>query len=309
MTHSLTHADSTPESFIPAFAQAVAEAGLGWPEIIADGEIHRFHVDGDRSNTQNGYCLLALFPRPWGFYGTWRDGELIYWYATRQAALTPEEDPQLRENIERAKREHQQEQAQQWQQASEFAAYALKKSRLAPADHPYLVKKGVQPHEIRVDPKGNLLIPIVDEQRHLLSLQVIDPDGSKRFLPHGRTKGGFFLIEGRHASSLLICEGFATGATLHEATGCPVVIAFSCHNLEPVTQVVQRLHPRARIILGADNDQWTDGNPGVTHAVKVARQLGVEVLIPDFAGMDVSTKPTDWNDWYRLRRQAQEVVS
>ena len=117
-------------------------------------------------------------------------------------------------------------------------------------------------------------------------------------MPGGRMQGRFHLIEG--GERVGIAEGYATAATLHEQTGDTVFVAFNAGNLKSVAVTARAMYPTAQLIIWADNDQFTDGNPGVTkaqEAATVSRANAVE--IPDFSGYDLSTRPTDWNDYYR----------
>jgi putative DNA primase/helicase len=169
------------------------------------------------------------------------------------------------------------------------------------------VQKNVEPHGTRQDRHGNLVVPISDGQT-LTSLQFIGADGSKRFLSGGRISGCWFAIRGKKDGPILIGEGFATMATLTQETGAPAVIAFHAGNLKPVAQAVRRLNPKDDIVICGDDDQWTEGNPGRTKAKAAALEIGAMLLIPDFTGMDLSGRPTDWNDLCSLRQQDREVV-
>lgn len=97
---------------------------------------------------------------------------------------------------------------------------------------------------------------------------------------------------------LFICEGYATGASIHEATGHAVAVAFDSGNLKPVAEALRRKYPETKLIICADNDQWTEGNPGTTKAKEAAEAVGAAIVCPSFT--DVSTKPTDFNDMVRL---------
>src|SRR5438094_10627247 len=103
-----------------------------------------------------------------------------------------------------------------------------------------------------------LLIPLCDSTGQLHSLQTIDSAGEKRFMAGGAGKGHYFLI-GEPQDVLRVCEGYATGATLHQATGYAVAIAFHAGNLEPVAAQLRGHFTRLRIVVCADDDQWTDG--------------------------------------------------
>lgn len=114
-------------------------------------------------------------------------------------------------------------------------------------------------------------------------MQFIGEDGAKRFLSGGRIAGCYCPI-GRPQDSLLICEGYATGATLYAATGRAVAVCFSAGNLQPVARALRMKFPRLRLIVCADND-LTPGNPGLTHATQAARAVGGFVAVPRFEGV------------------------
>jgi len=161
-----------------------------------------------------------------------------------------------------------------------------------------------------------LVVPIQDTSGALLSLQTIGPDGDKRFLPGGRTRGGFQLI-GTTFDVVLVCEGFATGAALHESTGHSVAVAFSSGNLDAVALAMRERFPAAEVVVCADDDAGTDGNPGVTMARKAAQSAGGTVAVPVFGAVRPEDA-TDFNDLRQLRgdaavqsavRQAREAHS
>lgn len=143
--------------------------------------------------------------------------------------------------------------------------------------HAYLAQKGVQAHGIR-QRGGLLLVPMMDAEGALWNLQKIDGNGQKRFLP-GRKRGLFYGIRGRNV--MAICEGFATAASLHEATGWHVVCAFDAGNLLPVAEA---LAGRCPIIIAADHDE-----AGLSHGQKAADAIGARLMVPQTPG-------ADWND-------------
>lgn len=181
--------------------------------------------------------------------------------------------------------------------AAQVAELLLKSSTPAPADHPYLTRKGVRPHGLRTD-GVNLLIPMRDTSGKLHSLQRIAPDGDKRFQPGGRVKGCYFGI-GKPDGVLIVCEGFATGASIHEATGQAVAMAFNAGNLVEVAQALHAKYPALRLILAADDDHQTSGNPGVTKATEAARAVGGLLATPRFP-QGRGDKDTDFNDLHKL---------
>ena len=137
-----------------------------------------------------------------------------------------------------------------------------------------MIAKGVQPHGIRQD-RDLLLIPMRDASGALHSLQTIGTDGSKRFLSGGRVTGCYFGI-GKPDGTLCIAEGYATGASIFEATGYAVAVAFNAGNLDAVARELRGKYPDMRIIVCADDDYRTDGNPGIREARPRPRVLSAD---------------------------------
>jgi hypothetical protein len=136
-----------------------------------------------------------------------------------------------------------------------------------------------------------------DVSGELRSLQFIAPDGGKKFLPYGRVTGCHFAI-GKPNGTLCIAEGLATGATVHEATGHAVAVAFNASNLEAVAVALRAKLPDASMIVCADDDYRTEGNPGIAAATKAARAVGGLLAVPDF-GDGRPEGATDFNDLAR----------
>ena len=106
-------------------------------------------------------------------------------------------------------------------------------------------------------------------------------DGRKTFLTGGRKRGCYYAI-GRPVDALCIAEGYATAASIHEATGQATACAFDAGNLEPVARALRGKFPRSRITVCADNDSGTPGNPGVRYAEAAARAVRGFLAVPLF---------------------------
>ena len=132
----------------------------------------------------------------------------------------------------------------------------------------------------------------------ITSLQFINCDGEKRFLSGGE-KGGYLIGKIEAGKPIYIAEGFATGASIHEATGHAVVVAFDAGNLRKIADALRAKYPDAVIVLCADDDYQTEGNPGLTKATEAARSVGALLAIPDF-GANRPDKATDFNDMVSL---------
>lgn len=276
-----------------AFRDAMEKSGLLTREpLIADRRLHRFHVEGDKPNTRNGWYIFFPDGLPAGAYGSWRTGYKWSWCAKDRKSLTPRELAEYRRRMEQARLAREAEEQDRRKQAAKKAAAIWNASPPAPDTHPYLLRKGVRAHGVRLY-KGSLVIPLRDHAGTLHSLQFIGGEGNKRFLSGGRKRGCFFLI-GSPLDSVCICEGFATGATIHESTGLQVAIAFDAGNLLPVTKALRAKFPQVKITLCADNDALTPGNPGLTKAREAAAAVGALLAVPPCVG--------DFNDFFAGRR-------
>jgi putative DNA primase/helicase len=113
------------------------------------------------------------------------------------------------------------------------------------------------------------------------SLQTIAPDGNKMFMSGGRIKGCYFGI-GKPKGALIVCEGFATGASIHECTGHAVAVAFNAGNLEAVAVALRIKYPDFKIIIAADDDHQTPSNPGLTKATAAFKAACASLAVPVF---------------------------
>ena len=200
-----------------------------------------------------------------------------------------------------------------------------------PSSHPYLVNKGIDQdfEDLRVSTKtqlsettvcqeGMLLVPMrLDGE--LVALQRIYHDGKKLAWKDAPNFGAATLIGADRwdevkNNRIYVCEGWATGWTIAQATKNVVVVAFSKDGLLPVTQRLQKQFSKAKFVIVADNDRWTTvqqkkgepgiPNPGVIFARVAAEETGSAFVIPDFE--DLTGRPTDFDD---LRmREGMEIV-
>ena len=156
--------------------------------------------------------------------------------------------------------------------------------------------KGKTEEEVCAAWKSILIIPIVDDSGEIQSLQFISKNGDKKFLYGGKMQGCYFPIGNiKGADTIMIAEGYATAATIHAVTGLPVVVAYNAGNLLPVAEAIRAQNPEAGIILCADDDINTKGNPGVTTATEAAEAVDGKVIIPVF-GKKRPNNATDFND-------------
>lgn len=279
---------------------ACAEVGIAWRDVPADGQFHTTDVEGSRNGKGDGRIKLFADGQG-GVVWNWKGEQKSFFVdagrrptdGDRQARAKQRE---ITDTETKQRREQARQQAQEiWQ-------------RCKPIDsHPYLERKCVKAYGLRLysgplaingmRADGALVIPVRDSAGVLQTLEFIGADGEKRFLPKGAKAGHYFAI-GKPVERILIAEGYATGASIREATGDAVAVAFDAGNLGAVAKALRDKYPNAKIIIAADNDQWTAGNPGITKAREAAQAVGGFVAVPEFT--NEADKPTDFNDLHRL---------
>jgi putative DNA primase/helicase len=278
------------------FRMAITEAGLIPPnEILDNGKVHRFSSSGRRGDDA-GWYVLHSGQVSVGAFGCWREGMLQHWSSKRLETMTLNERKDHRLRVAAIRQQGELETADRHQQAATVSAQRWQSAQVV-TEHPYLTVKGVRAYGVKLD-RMELLVPMRDTTGSLHSLQVIDANGSKRFQPGGRVKGCYHAI-GKPEGVLIVCEGYATGASIHEATGHAVAVAFNAGNLLAVALALNQQYPMLRLIVAADDDWQTKGNPGMSKAILAAQAVDGWLAAPSFpCGRE--SKDTDFNDLHRL---------
>jgi putative DNA primase/helicase len=273
-----------PCDIIAQFKSAMRDSDIMPPnEIIADGNLHRFHIEGDSAGTLNGAYTLHLDGRAAGYFEDFRKGIKQKW--KQHSNFLPLSDFQKQAFKARYKHEAAERKAlhdAKHAEAARNARIIWENAPPAPADHPYLIRKHIKPHDVRLGRDNVLIISMYNAQKELVSLQFINETGSKRFLCSGLKKGCFYWL-GENTGKILICEGFATGASLYEESGYLTVIAFDAGNLKDVAIVIKSLYPNAEIIICGDNDE---SEVGQKSAKAAALAIGGKYIIPPIVGQD-----------------------
>ena len=262
---------------------AMASAGLHPHkalDLCADGKLVRFRLTGDKPGSRNGWAVLHDGPAPFGAFGSWKTSETHAWRAASSRPPTPAERAEIQQRVRAVRLAHAQERTAVQAAARTKAQKLWERAHPASNGHPYLVRKRIRSYGLR-QLRDMLLVPARDLQGTLHTLQFIMADGSKRFLTGGRIAGCYFAI-GRPTDSLLVAEGMATASTLYAATGRAVAACFSCGNMEAVARALRSKFPGLRLVLCADDDFKTPGNPGVTAARAAAKAVGGYVAVPQF---------------------------
>jgi phage/plasmid primase-like uncharacterized protein len=296
-TFNVSFDDQQIPSAPQLFREAIEAAGLTAPdEIIADGTLHRFASNGGRSDTA-GWYVFHSDGLPAGSFGCFRSNLTKKWCGKPENAFTQQERLEYRKRIEAMQRQREAEERQRHAEAAQRAQRLWDVATPAPVDHSYLLKKQIPPEGLRVDSQNRLLIPVLIDGT-FSSLQFIDADGEKHFLSGGKVSGGSFTLGDFTAvTTLLLCEGVATGTSLYTATGFPVVCAFSASNLLPVAKRFRQLCPTVVMLVCGDND-IRDGKPnaGRDMAAAAAKAIHGLLVLPELNG-----EKCDFNDLGRAK--------
>ena len=271
-----------PESVAPEdqLRQAIEESGLEPPnDIYLDGKIHRF--SGDDKKDKTAWYIAYPDGVPAGSFGNWRTGFTEKWCANIGRELSFAERMQRDKRYAEAKAIREAERTKLAESVAETAAIVWKNCPDATADHPYLTRKGIKPHGIRCSSDGRLVLPLFDADGNMVELQYIMPSGQKRYHDGGSAGSKYWLI-GTVRKTIYLAEGFATAASIHEATGDAVYIAYSAGNLINVGGIIRDKHgATADVVIVADNDESGTGQKA---AEETAARWGMRVVLPPVQG-------------------------
>lgn len=301
--------------FFNEFLQFADEYGLGIfkPEKIkGTGEIERYTVKGDKKGSLNGWLIFRDDLKPSCTFGSWKTGETVTWFAESEDNLTNAEKKarrkQIAEDAHKAKVARIEEQRVSrvnaalraydiWSESNESIEFR--------SAHQYVKSKKINPFMSRVNEStGALIVPMLNHDGLLASIQQIYQNGKKMFLTDGKVAGTFLTLDelAHNDKRVFICEGYATGCTIHEISNCITVICWNANNLESAAKYCAIKYPDSQIFICADNDHATEINGVLTNvgeekaiaAAYSAKHIKhIQVL---FYGTE--KYGTDWNDYF-----------
>ena len=318
------------------FTEFLESFGADVKNLRMDGSFHRVHIAGDKSSKLNGsYVGWLDGGKPRGYFKNFKTGAEATWVSQKKAVSvkTPAE-------LEQAKHEAQAKQQARYDQVALSAKLIFDVAPLA-TTHPYLKNKGVNAHNLRLVPdpsqiptdcdikiahdwqqakvmrdsfkqtgeyhtvltKGDLIIPAFDKDNKLTTFQTISSNGFKSYLKDGQKSASYLILgEAKNNNPILIAEGYATAATLHEQLNRPVAVAFDSGNLKATAEAIRENYPDSAIYLMADNDHITEAkshqNAGLTKAKEASEAINGYVIYPKF---DTNDPGSDWNDLYHSK--------
>jgi len=284
------------EKIILEFIDHMISSGHGpsrESDIIGDNHRRNYKCVDDKPNKKTCFYKLDIKGDfGYGYFGSYKTDEYFSFCSKSSKVYSREERNAFRmkaekeQEEERTKREETHK--QRARETREFLFF------LEPCnEHPYLKKKGLPSGFGALHSGENLIIPMSDFDE-TWNYQRIKPDGEKLYFPDARKSGTWFYIPGDQ-ETIYICEGFATGASVHMATDCAVLVAFDVGNIESVYKKVHEKYPDARFIFAADNDHEKKNNAGLLKAKQLKIKCGLDYRIPKFKN---GTGLSDFNDLY-----------
>ncbi len=267
-----------------AISAAAASKGMAPPDypLVIDGSIKRYHDHAnDRPGVRNAWYIGHHNPdgTTGGTIGSNKLQVSCPWITSQRRTFTPAEKAEFARQQAAARLKAEADRLKRHADAAVKAGYLWKKARPADLAHPYIIRKGIQPHRARQTGTA-LVLDYRNDNGIITTLQFIQLDGEKRFLSGGEVTGSFHRFGGHPPFAyIILAEGFATGCTLHEATGHPVAVCGSAGNMAPVALGIRAKFPGINIIVAGDADPV-----GAKAATDAAELVNGIVCLPDFEG-------------------------
>ena len=287
---------------------------LGNDDPIMDGQIHRVPLMDDKPGQRSGSYIGYLNQGngwPYARIENFRTGEVRHWKANGTGRFVSDtEKERLAEEATRIKEKRLQELQAQYESVAIDCQREFQESVLATEPTPYLQRKGIgeddfkQLQGVKLDAKGNLIVPLQDTEGKIWSVERIHANGFKSLAKGGQKSGHFSIIETAaqkdmgldKASVVLICEGYATGVSLALTLKQPVVMAVDAGNLPGVAKALREKYPDKAFLICGDDDRDNKVNKGRDKALEAAKAIGAEVVFPVFAEGENGKDFTDFND-------------
>ncbi|MWL44005.1 DNA primase [Escherichia coli] len=287
---------------VTEFAQVLENAGLviqGLPQM--DGTIHRVATRDDKKGAKSGAYRAYLDGRPAGWYRDYRsaDDSPTNWVFSGGEQHDPLARLHLRAFAQQQRDDNARKLQQQYNKQAGYARSYINGLPQATA-HEYLTRKGIRAAPgVRLNNKNELVIPFSNGQGEIRSYQRIPVTGGKdaRILKDSEKTGNWFTFgTPENGRPLLFAEGYATAASLHEATGLPVLMTVDASNMIAVAENARQIWTDSPFVFCADNDHQREINKGVFSATKAAEVTNGEVIIPAFTEAEKAQGLTDFND-------------
>lgn len=303
-----------PRSAFGKFLRANGAVPQGLPDM--DGKWHRIALAGDGKETNASYRGF-LDGVPNGQFKNFKGDDVpLQWTGTGDARSQQDKQRLMAEAAQnREIRELERQKEQETSAKRAFGIWTNLTTWATPDNCPYLGRKQVRGYGVKLTEDGRMVIPLRDDTGRIWSLQFVGDE--KIYLKNGRKDGLYHTIDPNKELekerqrgdklTVIVGEGYATGADVHKATNLPTFVAFDGDNLVATAKTVREKYPAANILIAADDDHHLPQkipplpNKGLKCAQRAAEAVGGKVLAPAFTRSEKDRGATDWNDLKQLR--------
>ena len=295
--------------YLKDFEKELQARGFEIDTLVDDAKIRNVKVEGNKGAEKSGSYAIHTDGRPTLWYRNYKtadEGSITHKSSNFEAGASNNELKKY-EELNRIKSVQRETDIQRMHYAvSNKLENEFKTLADAPTDHPYLVKKGIASQGAKLDDKGNLVIAYKDTAGKIQTAQRISPEGNKLFEKGGAKSGNFATIGEKSGDTIVLAEGFATGASIHEATKLQVLVTGDAGNIKNVLEEIVKKNLAQKVIIAADNDlQNKHGNIGLNKAKQAVVSIEgrypefkdkIAVTTPSFTKDEIANKSTDFND-------------
>ncbi|EJZ8008960.1 hypothetical protein OIT11_004523 [Salmonella enterica] len=287
------------------FGATLAEAGFeldGLP--VMDGKKHRVRTADDKKGEKTGVYAGYLDGVPAGWYQDHRiHDQPVKWVSTGQQ-VDAEAQAHLRAIAAQNRIDRENALQQQYAHNARRAGQVYNAMPVADGSQEYLVKKGVKAFPgVKADKKNRVVIPLVNEEGEVRTLQRISANGFKSLKKNGQKTGNFFVVGGelKNGEPVLYAEGYSTAASISEATNRPVVMTVDAGNLPKVADKLKDKYPDSLHVVLGDDDRKNAVNKGMAKAEEAAIIANGVFTVPAFTAEEKERGLTDFNDLHQSR--------
>ncbi|EFC1571906.1 hypothetical protein FBG71_22830 [Escherichia coli] len=287
------------------FGATLAEAGFeldGLP--VMDGKKHRVRTADDKKGEKTGVYAGYLDGVPAGWYQDHRiHDQPVKWVSTGQQ-VNAEAQAHLRAIAAQNRIDRENALQRQYAHNARRSGQVYNAMPVADGSQEYLVNKGVKAFPgVKADKKNRVVIPLVNEEGEVRTLQRISANGFKSLKKNGQKTGNFFVVGGelKNGEPVLYAEGYSTAASISEATNRPVVMTVDAGNLPKVADKLKDKYPDSLHIVLGDDDRKNAVNKGMAKAEEAATIANGVFTVPAFTAEEKERGLTDFNDLHQSR--------
>ncbi|EAO2435808.1 hypothetical protein E2U30_18290 [Salmonella enterica] len=287
------------------FGATLAEAGFeldGLP--VMDGKKHRVRTADDKKGEKTGVYAGYLDGVPAGWYQDHRiHDQPVKWVSTGQQ-VDAEAQAHLRAIAAQNRIDRENALQRQYAHNARRSGQIYNAMPVADGSQEYLVNKGVKAFPgVKADKKNRVVIPLVNEEGEVRTLQRISANGFKSLKKNGQKTGNFFVVGGelKNGEPVLYAEGYSTAASISEATNRPVVMTVDAGNLPKVADKLKDKYPDSLHVVLGDDDRKNAVNKGMAKAEEAATIANGVFTVPAFTAEEKERGLTDFNDLHQSR--------